>query len=69
MGIAELETKVQQFLEAGLADSSKRVYKAGGQRFLSFCQQFSLPSIPITQEKATLFVAFLGAEGLATSTV
>ena len=28
-----------------------------------------MPSTPITQEKATLFAAYLGAEGLAAATV
>ena len=65
MCIPELEKSVQCFLEAGLTDYSKRVYKAGWQQYLAFCQKFALPSISITQENATLFVAFLGAEGLA----
>ena len=69
MGIPELEKSVQRFLEAGLAESSKRVYKAGWHRYLAFCQKFSIPTSPITQEKATLFMAFLGSEGLARSTI
>ena len=58
MGIPELEKSVQCFLEAGLAESSKRVYKAGWHRYLAFCQKFSIPTSLITQEKATLFMAF-----------
>ena len=45
------------------------MYKAGWHRYLTFCQKFALPCTPITQEKATLLAAFLGAEGLAFSTV
>lgn len=69
MGIVELEKSVQHFMEAGLAESFKRVYNAGWQRYLQFCHKIDLPTIHITQEKATLFVAFLGAEGSSYSTV
>lgn len=36
---------------------------------MSFVRAFSLPATPVTPEKATLFVAFLGSEGLCVSTI
>ena len=56
-------------MEAGLSDSTRRVYRAGWNRFLSFTRAFSLPATPITAESAILFVAYLGSEGLSVSTI
>ena len=69
LDIASLEGTLHQFLEAGLSDSTRRVYQAGWNRFLSFTRAFSLPAIPITTESAILFAAYLGSEGLAVSTI
>ena len=64
-----METALHQFLDAGLAASTKKVYAAGWNRYQGFTQSFQLASIPITVENVTLFVAFLGSQGLATSTI
>ena len=60
---------MQEFLEAGLAVSTQKVYASGWRRYLTFTQAFSLPAMSITIEKATLFVAFLGTQGLSTSSI
>ena len=49
--------------------STRKVYAAGWKRYQSFATAFSLPAFPISYENATLFVAFLGAEGLSVSTI
>ena len=64
-----MEGAVQQFLEAGLVPSTRRTYTAAWKYYQSFTKAFSLPLLPISQEKVTLFVAFLGTEGLSVSTV
>ena len=69
LDIAAVEGAVQQFLDAGLAPSTRRTYAAAWKRYQSFANTFSLPLLPISQEKVTLFVAFLGTEGLSVSTV
>lgn len=65
-----MERSVQQFLEAGLylAPSTRKVYTAGWNRYIKFTNSLSLPPQPINVDKVTLFVAFLGSEGLAVST-
>jgi hypothetical protein len=60
---------MQQFLEAGLAPSTKKVYAAGWNHYCKFTNRYSIPTNPITIEKVTLFVAFLGTQGLAISTI
>ena len=64
-----MEATLQQFLEEGLAPSTRKVYQARLNRYLAFTGAFHLSSEPLTTEKVTLFVAFLGAEGLSVSTI
>ena len=64
-----METALHQFLDAGLAASTKKVYAAGWSRYQRFIQSFHLALLPISTENVTLFVAFLGSQGLAVSTI
>ncbi len=64
-----LESDVQRFLEAGIAQSTMKVYRAGWSRYQTFATQFTIDPIPITLEKVTLFIAHLGSQGLAASTI
>lgn len=67
LNIASLEGEAHQFLEAGLPDSTRQVYRAGWNRFLSYARAFSFPTTPIMSESAILFVDYLGFEGLSFS--
>ena len=69
LDISTLEGEVCRFLEAGLAESTRKVYKAGWNRYLAFAQSLSIPDSPVTIESATLFAAFLGTEGLSAATI
>ena len=60
---------MRQFLEEGLAASTLKVYKAGWNRYIAFTGVFKIPPSPVTTEKVTLFVAYLGSEGLSISTI
>ena len=60
---------MQQFLAAGLAPSTRKVYTVGWNRYIKFTNSLNLPPRPMTIDKVTLFVAFLGSEGLAVSTI
>ena len=60
---------MQQFLEEGLAPSTRKVYQAGLNRYKSFSASFNLAPFPVSIEKVTLFVAFLGSQGLSVSTI
>lgn len=64
-----MEAALRQFLEAGLAPSTQKVYAAGWNRYTSFTRSFNLVPTPVTSEKAILFVAFLGTQGLSLSTI
>ena len=69
MDLTSLERTVHHFLEAGLSESTKKVYRAGWNRYMSFIRACSLPATPVAPENMTLFVAFLGSECLCVSTI
>ena len=56
-----MEAALQQFLEAGLAPSTQKVYSAGWNRYLKLTHIFSLACLPVTGKKATLFVISMTA--------
>ena len=68
MDLTSLERTVH-FLEAGLSESTKKVYRAGWNRYMSFVRAFSLPATTVAPENVTLIVAFHGSEGLCVSTI
>ena len=69
MDFLSLEGDVQRFLEAGVAKSTMNTYEAGWSRYQKFTSQFHLTPYPITEEKVMLFIAHVGAQGLAASTI
>ena len=69
MDILSLEGDIQRFLEAGVAKSTMNTYKAAWSRYQKFTSQFHLTPHPITGEKVTSFIAHVGAQGLAASTI
>ena len=52
-----------------MAKSTMKTYRAGWSRYQKFTSQFHLAPHPITGEKLTLFIAHVGAQGLAASTI
>ena len=42
-----------------------KTYKAGWSKYQKFTSQFHLTSHPITGEKVTLFITYVGVQGLA----
>ena len=45
------------------------MYKVGWNRYITFTRSFGLPASPLTAEKLTLFVAYLGFQGLSISII
>ena len=65
-----MDQSVQQFYAAGLAPSTKAVYKAGQQKFVKFCTEYNIKDVlPVSQELLCYYVSYLGREGLAFSTI
>ena len=67
--IRALESNVHRFLEAGITESTMKVYRAGWSRYQTFVNQFEIASTPATLKNVTLFKACFGSRELAASTI
>ena len=45
---------LERFSEAGITESTMKVYRAGWSRYQTFANQFEIASTPVTLEKVTL---------------
>ena len=54
---------------AALSDSTHKSYRTAEQWFLKFCSDFALRPFPVTENILCYFVACLGQQGLAHSTI
>ena len=60
---------MQEFLAAGLADSTAKAYAVGQRRYLQFCQQVALSPLPASEHQLMLFASFLAVQGLRWQTI
>ena len=67
--IASLERALQQFLASGVAPNTRKTYLSGWHKYQSFTASYSFTLFPVSSEKVALFVAHLGQQGLAISTI
>ena len=68
LDISHLGTIVQQLFSAGLAPSTKNMYRAGGNHYVKLCERLKLTAFPVTENTLTLFVASLYNDGLSGNT-
>ena len=69
MDYHSLDSAVQVYFAAALAPSTHSTYKAAERRYLSFCSNFHITPLPTTESSLCYFVACLGQQGLAHSTI
>ena len=67
--VRAMESNVQSFWGADITESTMKVYRAEWSRYQTFANQFKIASTSVTLEKAMLFIAYLGSQGLAVSTI
>ena len=67
--ISILVPAVQELFEAGIANSTQRIYKSGDKRYNDFYNTFRLAPYPVTETQLSSFVAYLFKEGLSAATV
>lgn len=60
-----MDTIVHQLIDRGVANSTLAAYGTGKKRYLSFCRQFNLPSLPVCEATLCRFVAFLFSSSLS----
>ncbi len=53
----------------GLAPSTRRTYRSGQERYLTFCRQTGTPPLPVCEQHLCRFCAYLADENLCLRTV
>lgn len=70
MDISSLDNAVRFYCDRGIADSTRRTYKSGINRYLSFCRAFCISSpFPVSEIILCYFVTSLAQEGIAPATI
>lgn len=67
--VHQLDGSVQRFFTAGLSTSTHKTYKSAEQRYLRFCTQFNIKPFPASETTLCYYVACLGQEGLAHTSI
>ena len=62
-------TKAKELVKAGIRTSTQKTYSSGEKKFLAFCEQYGLCSLPCSEQTLLLYVAFLDSQGLVVSSV
>ena len=69
MDLHILDPAIRRYFSSALATSSHKTYKAAENKYLTFCNNFSLQPLPSSEALLCYFVACLGQQGLAHSTI
>ena len=69
MGLTSLDSAVCSLIDQSVARSTLASYGTGKRRYLSFCSQFNLQSLPVSEDTLLRFVAFLCASSLSYPTI
>ena len=69
MDIHQLDEALRQYFTAALTNSTHKTYTSAERRHLNFCKDFSLVPFPVSESTLCYFVACLGQQGLAHSSI
>ena len=69
LDVGYLEEVVGRLVEASVAPSTRKTYLSGQRKYFSFCNGVQLSYLPLTEDKACLFVAYLVDSKLKHSTI
>ena len=69
LNIHRLDEVVQGLYRAGLSAASHKTYQVAQRRYLEFCIDFALTPLPASENVLCYFVACLGPQGLAHSSI
>ena len=64
-----MKAAVDFYLKEGLAESTRKAYNTGQQRYLRFCQLIDLQPVPALEHQLMLFSAYLAMQGLKWRTI
>ena len=60
---------MERYFSAGLADSTRRVYSTGRNRYITFCNQFGLTPTPASENVLCKFVSYLALNNISWTTM
>ena len=69
LDITRLDPIVQFYCYSGLADSTRKTYQVGVNRYSQFCNSYSAVPFPVSESLLCYFVATLAQQGLAPATI
>ena len=70
LSITQLENDVHKYFECGLAENTKKSYKAGINKFNQFCILYNVTTpLPVSQSLLCSFISYLAKAGQAYSTI
>ena len=69
MDLRELDKAVQRYFAAGLMPATHKTYLSAEKRYLNFCKSFSIVPLPTSEGTLCYFVACLGQQGLAHTSI
>ena len=64
-----MDQTVHTLLRQGITPSTSLSYRSGIRRYYTFCTQFLLPPLPLSQSMLCRFVAWLHEQGLSPSSI
>ena len=59
MGLSRLDHTVQSLINRGLSTTTLATYESGKRKYQSFCRQFHLAPLPVSESTLCRFVLFL----------
>ena len=61
----ELQTLSQLLFQKGLASGTRNTYASANRRYITFCRDFSIQPLPVSEQILCTYAAYLAAKGLS----
>ena len=69
MTLSELNAAAQTYLNLGLSTSTRKAYKTGVHKYITFCTETNHQPVPICEDKLLLFATYLAQQHLLYPTI
>jgi len=67
--MSQLSAAAQTYFSMGISTVTKKAYRSGLQKYVSFCSQINQPPIPVSEDILLLFVTHLAQQNLSYATI
>ena len=67
--LSELNAAAQTYLNLGLSTSTRKAYKTGLHKYITFCTETNHRPVPVCEEKLLLFATYLAQRHLSCPTI